>query len=184
MSKNTQVRHQIIRDAAVAANTGVHAAITLPSSGTTVVTTSITNPDVPRTIRLKGNQATTQGLVVTIEGTDILDNAISEDVTMGGAFATPTDSLNAFKTVTKITVPTRGGASDTISVGLGASLAFDCYLDADSIVLNSTEVTSKTVDAAVISKNVFVPSATLNGSTDVILVYVPYEFPKYERFWG
>lgn len=184
MSKTTQVRHQIIRAAALEANTGVHAAITLPASGTTDVTTSITNPDVPRTIRLKGNQATTEGLVVAIEGTDILDQAISEDVTMGGDYTTATDSLNAFKTVTKITVPTRGGASDTISVGLGASLALDCYLDDDSIVLNPTAVTSKTVDASVISKNVFVPSATLDGSADVILVYIPYEFPKYERYWG
>ena len=105
---------------AVAANTGVHAAITLPDSGTTVVTTAITNPDVPRTIRLKGNQATTQGLVVILAGTDILGAAITESVTMGGAFATPTDSTKAFATVTSITVPTKGASSDTTSVGLGA----------------------------------------------------------------
>src|SRR5437868_15088080 len=92
---------------AVAANTGVHAAITLPASGTTVVTTAITNPDVPRTIRLKGNASTTQGLVVIVTGTDILGNALSETRTMGGAFATPTDTLNAFATVTSITVPTQ-----------------------------------------------------------------------------
>jgi hypothetical protein len=80
-----------------AENDDVHAAITLPASGTTTVTTNITNPDVPRTIRLKGNQDGTEGVVVTLVGTDILDQAISEEVAMGGDFNTATDSTRAFK---------------------------------------------------------------------------------------
>jgi hypothetical protein len=117
---------------ATANNAGVHAAITLPASGTIAVTTRITNPTVPRTIRLKGNQASVQGLVVTVEGTDIVDQSISESVTMGGDFNTPTDSTKTFKTVTRITVPTRGASGDTISAGLGTALGLDSYCDAYS----------------------------------------------------
>src|SRR4051812_17443540 len=107
MSKTTKVRLQNWAAPAAVSNTAVHAAITLPSSGNTVVNTGITNPAVPRTIRLKSNQSSVDGLVVTVTGTDIFDQDISEDVTMG-ATATPTDTVRAFKTVTSITVPTRG----------------------------------------------------------------------------
>jgi hypothetical protein len=161
---------------AVAANTGVHAAITLPASSTTVVTTAITNPDVPRTLRLKGNQASVQGLTgIIIAGTDILGNAISETVTMGGAFATPTDTVNAFKTVTSITVPTQGASGDTISVGLGAALGLDNYCSADSFGSKSS-ITSFAFSTTVISLNVVTLSQTLDGSTTQYATYHPAIF--------
>jgi hypothetical protein len=160
---------------AVAANIGVHAAITLPASGTTVTTTAITNPDVPRTVRLKGNQSTTQGLVVIVVGTDILGNALSETRTMGGAFATATDTLNAFATVTSITVPTQGASGDTISVGLGAALGLDNYCSADSFG-TKTSVTSFTASLTAISLNVVTLSQTLDGSTTQYVAYHPALF--------
>jgi hypothetical protein len=159
----------------VAANTGVHAAITLPASDTTVVTTAITNPDVPRTIRLKGNQSTCQGLVVIIAGTDILSNAITESVTMGGAFATPTDSTKAFATVTSITVPTQGASGDTISAGPGAALGLDNYCSADSFG-GEASISSFKYSSTVISLNVVTLSATLNGSANQFIAYAPAIF--------
>ena len=110
MSKTTHVRQQIFEGPAAATNTGVHAAVTLADGATTNVTTGFTNPDIPRTIRLKGNQSSTEGLEVVINGTDILDQAITETVTMGEAFATATDSSKAFKTVTSMVMPARGAA--------------------------------------------------------------------------
>jgi len=184
MSKSAMHRQQTFSKPAVAANTGVLAAQTLPTSGTLVVTAGITNPDVPRTVRLKGNQSTTQGLVVTVVGTDIYGNALTEAVTMGGAFATPTDSVNAFKTVTSVTFPTRGGASDTISVGLGAALGLDSLCDAFSFLNTPTAlITAKTVDTAVISKNTVTLAATLDGSTDQAVEYLPQTHPT-GRLWG
>src|SRR5919199_3005296 len=141
MSKTTEVRLQTWAAPAAVSNTAVHAAITLPSSGTTVVTTNITNPDFPRTIRLKSNQSSVDGLVVTVSGTDIQGNVVSENVTMG-ATATATDTLNAFATVTSITVPTRGASGDTVSVGLGAKLGLDCYCDENSFAIGSAKITS------------------------------------------
>lgn len=179
MSRTTRIRQQILGAAVVAANTGIHAAVTLPTSGTTNTTTGFTNPDVPRTVRLKGNQATVQGLVVTINGTDIQGNQISENVTMGGDYTVATDSMRAFKTVTSMVFPTRGGASDSISAGPGAALGLDAYCDAYSFH-GFAGVSSYTHDAGVISKNKVTLSATLNGSTVQAVNYVPARFPDFE----
>lgn len=183
MSKTTQVRQQIFTAPAAANNTGVIAAQTLPSSGTTIVSTGFTNPAVPRTIRFKGNATTTQGLIVSITGTDIAGNTITESVTMGGAFATPTDSVNAFATVTSVTFPTRGASSDTISLGFGAALGLDCFTDAYSFV-GLTEVGSFVSDATTLSKNVATLNASLDGTTNQAVLYVPSVFPTYSRTWG
>jgi len=181
-SKSTMIRQQTWLAPKAAENDDVHAAITLPASGTTVVTTAITNPDVPRTIRLKANQATVDDLVITLAGTDMLDQVITEDVTMG-AFATATDSLKAFKTVTSITVPTRGASGDTVTVGLGAALGLDCYTDEFSFK-GLAEVTSFTSDADVLSKNTVLLAGTLNGTANHAIPYIPSVFPKYGRVYG
>lgn len=160
---------------AAADNTSVLAAQTLPSSGTTLVNTGITNPTNPRTIRFKGNQVTVQGLVVIIAGTDILGNTISENLTLGGAFATPTDTVNAFATVTAITFPTRGGAGDTISVGKGAALGLDNYCSADSFGTKSS-VTSFTFSLTALSLNVVTLSQSLDGATNQYVAYHPAQF--------
>lgn len=176
MSKTTRIRQQIFTAPKAAENDDVHAAITLPASGITVVTTAITNPDVPRTIRLKGNQETTQELEVIVAGTDILDQEITETVTMGEAFATATDSTQAFKTVTSITVPTLGGASDTISVGLG--LALDCCCNAYSF-MGSYDVSGAypyVHDADVISKISLTLDAKLSGTPSQVVTQSPKPF--------
>lgn len=184
MSKTTEIRSQIWEAVAPAAanNTGVLAAQTLPTSGTTTISSGFTQPDVPRTIRLKGNQTTVQGLTpVVVTGTDILGKVISENVTMGGAFATPTDTVNAFASVTSIVFPTRGGASDTISVGFGAALGLDSYCNAYSFNGFPSQVASYTSSKTVISLNVATLSASLDGSTAQAVHYVPYVFPAYGR---
>ena len=83
----------------------------------------------------------------------------------------------------QLSPPTRGGSGDTISFGPGAALGLDCYTDAFSFT-GFAGVSSYTSDAAVISKNVVTPSATLNGSTDIALAYIPATFPAYGRIYG
>ncbi len=183
MSKTTDVRQQVWTAPLLAANTGVLAAQTLPTTGTTVLTTGFTTLANARTIRLKANQATVNGLVVVIAGTDSAGNVISENVTMG-AFATATDTLNAFATITSITLPTRGAAGDTISFGPGAALGLDSFCDAYSFLGIGTGISSSTVSTTVLSRNTVVLSATLDGSTDQALLYVPAIFPTYSRTWG
>jgi len=180
MSKTTQVRQQTFTAPKAAENDDVHAAITLPASGTTVVTTAITNPDVPRVVRIKGNAAGITGNVVVV-GTDIQGNSITD--TIVAVDDTAVDGVKAFATVTSITVPARTQSGDTISVGLGAALGLDCFCDAYSFT-GFAGVSSYAHDASDISKNVATPSATLDGSTNQALTYVPAIFPKYSRIWG
>lgn len=111
---------------ALASNTAVHANVTCPTSGTTTVTTAITNPDVPRLLVVKGNQATVTGNVV-INGTDINDAVITETIASNGTSAV--ESTKAFKTVTSFVIPTRGAASDAISIGTSAKVGMPLALD-------------------------------------------------------
>ena len=62
----------------------------------------LVDPDFPRVITVKGNVS---GLVkhVLFEGTDFAGAAITDDITMNGASAV--ESLRAFRTITKITLP-------------------------------------------------------------------------------
>jgi hypothetical protein len=180
MSKTTQVRQQTWTAPKAAENDDIHAAITLPASGTTVVTTAITNPDVPRVVRIKGNAAGITGNVVIV-GTDIQGNAITD--TIVAVDDTAVDGVKAFATVTSITVPARTQSGDTISIGLGAKLGLDSICDAFSFT-GFAGASSYAYDATDISKNVVTPSATLNGSTDQALAYIPAKFPTYNRIYG
>ena len=107
---------------ATAASTGVLGATTQPTSGTTVVTTGITNPAVPRALQVVGNQATCTGNLV-IAGVNQFGEAITDTLAISGT--TPVIGVKAFKTVTSITVPTRGAASDSITVGPSPKLGLD-----------------------------------------------------------
>lgn len=180
MSKTTELRQQIFAAPKAAENDDIHALITLPASGTTEVTTAITNPDVPRTVRIKGNATGIAGDVV-IEGTDMLGNAISD--TIVAADDSAVDGVKAFKTITKITVPARTQSGDKISVGLGPNLGLDNYCDAYSFN-GFAGVTSYTYDETDISKNTVLLSATLDGAANQAVHYVPSVFAQYQRSWG
>lgn len=113
------VRTQTWEAPAAAATDAIHAAITLPDSGTLEVTTGITNPDVPRVISITGNAAGITGNVV-IDGTDINDKEIQDTIIASGV--TTVEGIKAFKTVTKITVPVKTTAGDTIEIGISVKL--------------------------------------------------------------
>ncbi len=124
---------------ALASTTAVHAAITCPTTGTTLVTTSITDPDVPRLLTLTGNQATVTGDVV-FTGTDINDAALTETVASNGTSTVPT--TKAFKTLTSVLIPARGAASDSIAIGTSAKVGFPVAIP------QTTRVVAKNFDGA------------------------------------
>lgn len=154
-------------DAVAASNTAVHAAITLADGATTDVTTAITNPKVPRGIRIKGNAAGIAGNVV-IEGTNYLDAAITETIVANGANAV--DGAKAFKTVTKITVPARNAEADTISIGFSDILGLPYKLAHNTVLeafLNNTKeavAPTITVSTTAIESNTIDLNSALNGS--------------------
>ncbi|HWQ89518.1 MAG TPA: hypothetical protein VN374_06050 [Desulfitobacteriaceae bacterium] len=88
-------------NAAAASATGVMAAANLGAS-TQTKTTGITNPAVPRALRIAGNVS---GLTtkVNVKGTNFAGEAISEELTLNGT--ANVDGAKAFKTITEIDLP-------------------------------------------------------------------------------
>jgi hypothetical protein len=154
--------------------TAVHAAIAQPASGTTVVTTAITSPVVPRNLTITGNQASCTGNVV-IAGTDADGNAISETIAANGTATVV--GAKAFVTVTSITIPTQGAGGDTIAIGTGAKLGLGVRLSRNSVLaafLNGVrEGTAPTVvfDATNISGNTIALSSALAGTAVIVDYY-------------
>ena len=128
-------------DAVAGSSDGVHAAMNL-SAAVQAITTGITNPAVPRNIRIKGNVAGING-VVKITGTDFAGTVITEEITANGT--TAVDGNLAFKTVTKIDLPVQNHtpvkqvetatAAGTVTTAGNAKVTVKSALfDADEVV--------------------------------------------------
>jgi hypothetical protein len=108
--------HIDAEDAPAASSDGVHAAMNL-GAAVQAITTGITNPAVPRNIRIDGNVSGITG-VVKIHGTNFAGEVITEEITADGT--TAKDGNLAFKTVTQIDLPiqnhTPAAQTETIEV--------------------------------------------------------------------
>lgn len=152
----------------------IHAAITLPETGTTAVTTAITSPDVPRILSITGNAAGITGNVV-IAGTNIAGEAIAD--TIAAVDDGTIDGAVAFATVTSITVPARNAEGDTISVGVGKSFGLPHIVGNAALLLvklfdGSADDGVLTVDADEIEKNLFALDGTPDGEKLIDLYYL------------
>lgn len=166
-----------VRDAlgspAAASATAVVAATTLPSSGTTTVTTGITNPDIARNVTITGNAVGINGSV-TITGTNKNGVTMTESITASG---TSTVAGNkAFKTVTSVVFPTRNNSGDTISVGTGTKLGLSRKLTENTVSsahLGGTKegtLPTVAVSSSALESNTAILNSSLNGSA-VVLYY-------------
>lgn len=84
-----------------------------PAVGTTVVNSGLTNPLSPRQLVVRGNQASCTGTVI-VAGTDDGDQAQTENFVLSGT-ANVVGS-KTWKTITSVTIPTRGAAGDQVRV--------------------------------------------------------------------
>lgn len=163
-------------NAPVATNTTyVHAAVT--DTGVAVeVTTGITNPDVPRALSATagGTAGDIKAIQVTVHGTNIEDNEISESLP---AFTVDTagtvQGSVAFKTVTQIDIPAHDGTGATTAVGVNDKFGFDRILARGNTVILGTvdrvyETTRPTVvtDVDEIEKNTIDFNTAANASRD------------------
>jgi len=145
------------------------------TSSTQTITEGITDPDVPRNIKIKANVAGVTGDVV-IHGTNINDDAISETIALNGD--TEVQGNKAFKTITSIELPAETNAgTDTVSIGTANKLGLPYKLSLNTVlkafrdgVLEGTAPTVA-VDAASIENNTVLLNSALNGTDiDVILI--------------
>lgn len=159
---------------AAAAVDSVLAATALADGAVTEITENITNPDYPRALQIKGNQAGVAGDVV-IEGTNYADEAITETIVADGANAV--SGTKAFKTVTKITLPALVGAGDTISVGVTDILGLPYKLAHNTVLMaflnNTKEAAAPTVTTSTTnleSNTIDLDSALDGNQVDVYLI--------------
>jgi hypothetical protein len=149
--------------APAASNDGVLSATNL-GSAKQEISTGITNPAVPRNIRIKGNVLGIDG-VVKITGTNFDGEEITENITANGTSAKDGDL--AFKTVTQIDLPIQDHTpaaqtatievtnectkTEEISVAVTATtLLGDDSGESVTVALDSTEHTTVTLVAAAV----------------------------------
>ncbi|MBI5951899.1 MAG: hypothetical protein HY865_09595 [Chloroflexi bacterium] len=165
--------HYQITPAAKSA-TAVHAAIAMDDVPV-VVTTGITNPDVPRVVTVKGNASGITGNVV-ITGTNAAGDVITDTIALNGA--TEVAGAKAFDTVTQIDLPVETHAgTDTVSIGRAdvfglPHIVYNALMLLVKIFDGSTDAGSLAVDADELEKNLYTPAGTPNGSKVLDLIYL------------
>lgn len=158
---------------ALGTNTAILAATTLAELTATLITTGITQPDVPRVVLVKGNAAGIAGTVL-IEGSDSNGTTISETLTLSGTAAVV--GTLAFAHIRRITLPIRTASGNTVSVGTGNVLGLWHALAADVRLVTTfdgaADLGTLAMDATDVSKNLFTPAGTLDGVKVLRIIYV------------
>lgn len=175
------IRSVAIGSPAVGATTAIHAAAAvLASGGPQVITTGITNPDVPRNVTATagGTSGDVKAVQVTVTGTNINDEVITETLPAFTVDTTGTvTGSKAFKTITSYSVPAMDGTGATVAIGTGAKLGLPVKRSRDT-VLRATfngvrESTHPTVvfDSDEVEKNMVTLSSSLDGSAVIVDLY-------------
>lgn len=154
--------------------TYVHAAVTLAVGATTTVTTGFTQPDYPRILTVKGNQAGVAGNCV-LTGTNYKGVTITETIALNAA--TEVLGTKAFRTITQAVLPQRVGAGDTVSIGAGKLFGLPHIVGYAGCLLvklfdGSTDAGTLAVDADEIEKNLFSLAGTPDGAKLLDLWYL------------
>ncbi len=125
-------------------------------------------PNHPRNVQIVASGAATSN--VTINGTDIRNQVISETLALNGI--TPVLGNKAFKTITSVVLPTV--AATTINIGTGVKFGLDRNLLEGSVLdafadglREATEPTvaiSSSLSSALISSNTIITNTAPNGT--------------------
>lgn len=150
----------------------VAAAFATSATVTTVVTADITNPPCPRNLVITpgGVTADVKAGNVTVTGTNINDEVITEVFAFLENATAATVGAKAFKTVTSISAPSQDGAGATYRVDTGDKLGMPYMMDKKTLVMSvfngtiETTAAAQVVDADEIEKNTVDLSSVLNGS--------------------
>ena len=144
-------------EAAAASATAVHAAITASAADVTTVTTGITNPPCARSLTVTpgGTTDDVAACDVTITGTNINDETISETFAFLANASTATAGTKAFKTVTSISIPAQDGAAATFSVGTGQLIGLPYKLSKKRVLLTLNDGVVDTAPTLAISTSAY-----------------------------
>lgn len=145
------------------------------TDATQTITTGLTGPAIPRSLRVKGNAAGIAGNVV-VTGTNYAGNTITETFALDGSNAV--EGSKAFKTITQVVLPMKTNeSSDTVSIGFGNKLGLPYKLAHNTIMSafrdNAKEGTAPTVTVsttAMESNTVLLNSALTGTVIDIYLL--------------
>lgn len=166
---------QILAADAVAQDLVSVMAATALTDSTQEITAGLSSPAVPRSLRVKGNQAGVAGNVV-VTGTNFADEEITETFALNGA--TAVEGTKAFKAITKVDLPVEVNAgTDTVSIGAGNKLGLPYMLSHNTVLFafrdNTKEGNAPTVAASssALESNTILLNSALNGTAiDVYLL--------------
>lgn len=157
--------------AAAASATGIHAAITMTEAAQPGIVADITQPDFPRVLTVTGGHADCAGKV-TIHGTDIDDNVISDEITQNGVATVA--GVKAFKSVTSLDIPARSSANTpTVTIGTAAVFGLPLVLPSvDCVETCAVDGVAEAVTSVVINtdiaKNVAASTTAPNGTRVIV----------------
>lgn len=163
-------------------------AATATATSAQVITAGITNPDVPRALKIAtgGTTANIAASTVVITGTNVEGKIITENFAMADNLNGEVNGTKAFKTVTSVAIPAQDGASATISVGYQNILGLNHRLvpQKSSIVVTSNTSSADTsaptiqaapsattIDAEEVENNTVTPATSPDGTTFLTILY-------------
>jgi hypothetical protein len=152
-------------------------------SAITTVTSFLAQPDFARKITVLplGTTASVPAGDVTITGTNIRNEVISEAVTFAANATTEQVTTKAFKTITSIVFPIQDGAGATYDVGVNDALGLDRCMSANEVLRATMDgviegtLPTVTFNATDVSKNTVDSSTALNAALDLAVVYIATE---------
>jgi hypothetical protein len=180
---NGALRRQKWTDAVATSATRLKTAQATSASTTTVVSSFTLQPDFARKIRVTpgGTTADVPTGDVTIVGTNIRDEALTDTVTFAANDTGAQDTTKAFKTVTSVTFPIQDGASATYGIGVSDALGLDRCMSEAAVIdvyangVRETTAATVTYDSSDVSKNTVDPNTALNASIDFVAIFVATE---------
>lgn len=149
----------------------------------TTVTSFLAQPDFARKITITPGGTTTDVAAgnITVTGTNIRGEVITEDVAIAANASAAVVTTKAFKTVTSVVFPIQDGAAATFDIGVNDALGLDRCMAGNEVMLATAdgvyETTRPTVtfNATDVSKNTIDLNTALDASVDVVAVYVSVE---------
>lgn len=170
-------------NAVAASNDAVHSAVNLGAAAQEIET-GITDPAIPRALRIKGSATGVTGNVV-ITGFNFNDEVITETIALNGANVV--DGAKAFKEITKITLPVKSHtpvaqvetatAAGTVSTAGNASVTVKSnLLAADEVVAVPVLLNDNAAAIAFAIRTALAANAniatnfTVSGATDKVIL--------------
>jgi hypothetical protein len=177
------IRRQAWTNPAAALATLLKTGAATSSSVTTTVSTFDAQPDFARKISVDpgGTTADVPAGDVTVNGTNIRGETISDTITFAANATAAIATVKAFKTVTSVVFPIQDGASATYDIGTTDALGLDRCMSEASVIdayQNGTrETTAATItyDSSDVSKNTMDPNTALDGTKDFSVIFVATE---------